>query len=161
VPLVTKQPDFQRSIQRLPQRGFSLVEVLVTVLVISVGLLGIGALQLVSLRDAHASAIRTQATALAGFMFDRMRANRTNVAQYQVNLGTTPAGTDLASADIREWKSLLTSSLTGAPDGSIVINGGRATVTITWSERALSERDTAPDGTVSDPTLSFVTTSEI
>jgi type IV pilus assembly protein PilV len=46
-------------------RGFTLVEVLVTLLVLSIGLLGIAKLLLVSSRANDSAYMRTQATALA------------------------------------------------------------------------------------------------
>ena len=57
-------------------RGFTLVEVLVALVVLSIGLLGVAALQLTSLRSNHSSAMRSQATFLAYDIIDRMRANR-------------------------------------------------------------------------------------
>ena len=53
--------------------GFTLVEVMVAVLVLSVGLLGFAALQSRGLRLNHDALIRTQATFLANDMMDRMR----------------------------------------------------------------------------------------
>ena len=57
------------------QRGFSLVEVLVALLVLSLGLLGASAMQLAALRTRHQSALLSQALALAAGMAERMRAN--------------------------------------------------------------------------------------
>jgi len=70
-------------------RGFTLVEVLVTVVVISVGLLGIAALQTTSLRSNHESYLRTQATAFADDIIDRIRSNRDDAASYAVALGAS------------------------------------------------------------------------
>jgi len=63
-----------RSISR--QRGLSLVEVLVAVLVLSVGLLGLAALQGISLQSSQAAYFRTQATNAAYEVAEFMRANR-------------------------------------------------------------------------------------
>jgi len=63
-------------------RGFSLIEVLVALLVLSIGLLGLAALQVQGLRFNHDALVRTQATNLAYDIVDRMRANRANVAAY-------------------------------------------------------------------------------
>ncbi|HLE93281.1 MAG TPA: type IV pilus modification protein PilV, partial [Sulfuricaulis sp.] len=56
-------------------RGFSLIEVLVALLVLSIGLLGLAALQTTSLQYNTGSYFRTQATFLAYDIIDRMRAN--------------------------------------------------------------------------------------
>ena len=56
-------------------RGFTLLEVLVAVLIFSLGLLGLAGLLAVSVKTNHAAYLRTQATFLAEGMADRMRAN--------------------------------------------------------------------------------------
>ena len=67
------------------QRGFTLVEVLVALVVMSVGMLGIAALYLEGLRAGRTALYRTTAVNLAGDMADRIRANR--------NAGLAYAGT--------------------------------------------------------------------
>lgn len=59
------------------QKGLSLVEILVTLLIMAIGTLGIAALQLTGLKYSSGAAVRTQATLLANDLMDRMRANRT------------------------------------------------------------------------------------
>lgn len=61
------------------QRGFSMLEVLIAVLVISFGLLGLAGLQSVGLKNNVSAAQRTMATQLAYEMTDRMRANEVSV----------------------------------------------------------------------------------
>lgn len=55
--------------------GFSMVEVLVAILVFSIGLLGLAGLQSLSLASSHVSALRSVAVMHARDMADRMRAN--------------------------------------------------------------------------------------
>jgi type IV pilus assembly protein PilV len=57
-------------------KGFSLLEVLVTLVILSVGLLGLAGLQAQGLRFNHFAYMRGQTSALAYAMSDRMRANR-------------------------------------------------------------------------------------
>lgn len=57
------------------QSGFTLIEVMVSVLVLSIGLVGVAALQGVSLKNTQSAFMRSQATALAYDVADRMRAN--------------------------------------------------------------------------------------
>ena len=57
-------------------RGISLVEVLVALLVLSIGLLGIAGLQAQSLRHSLDALHRSQATVLGNTLLDRLRANR-------------------------------------------------------------------------------------
>ena len=142
-------------------RGFTLIEVLVTVVVISVGLLGIVALQVVSLRNNHESYLRTQATALADDIIDRIRSNRDNAPSYTVALAASLSGGTQAANDVTEWKSQLKTLLpktgTSTPvdaDGAITVTTlatGRyqVVVTIQWGER----------GTTNP--MSFVTNTEV
>lgn len=69
------------------QRGLTLIEVLVTVLVLSVGLLGVAAIQSFSLQSNQAAYERTQATNLAYEFADFLRVNRAQVADSGVNNG--------------------------------------------------------------------------
>jgi type IV pilus assembly protein PilV len=84
------------------RRGFSLLEALLSLLVLSIGLLGAAALLLQSLR-AHGGALqRLSATQLVRDMADRIRANPEGRAFYDTrwapaSLGCTePAGCDIA-----------------------------------------------------------------
>ena len=60
-------------------RGFTLLEILIAVGVLSIGLLGIAGLQALGQRSNHSAYLRSQATALAYDMIDRMRANKAGV----------------------------------------------------------------------------------
>lgn len=64
--------------------GSSLLEVMIVVLVMSVGLLGMALMQTTSLRAAHASNERSQATVLVFAMMDKVRANRNDAAVYSL-----------------------------------------------------------------------------
>ena len=65
-----------------PERGFSLIEVLVAMLVLAIGLLGLAALQTQGVRFNHDAYVRSNATALAYDIVDKMRINRANAASY-------------------------------------------------------------------------------
>lgn len=58
-------------------RGFTLLEVLIALLVLSIGLLGLAALQTTALRSNQMASMRTLATQAAYDITDRMRANET------------------------------------------------------------------------------------
>ncbi len=78
---------------RTRSAGFSLLEVLVALLVLSIGLLGIAGLQVVSLRSNHGAYLRGKAVLSAYDMADRMRANSLAV-------------TDLAGNDVGFYNSV-------------------------------------------------------
>jgi type IV pilus assembly protein PilV len=58
------------------QQGFSLIEVLISLLLLGVGMLGLGGLQVASIKGAENAHTRNIANQLAFDMSDRMRANR-------------------------------------------------------------------------------------
>lgn len=105
--------QFQASI-RARQAGFTLTEVLVAVLVLSIGLVGIAGLQAVSLQNNQSAFMRSQASALAYDLADRMRSNVASatgalydpddaaiVAGCKSTSGCTPQ--ELANNDLAEW----------------------------------------------------------
>lgn len=83
------------------QQGFTLLEVLVTVVVVSIGLLGILGLQTASLINARISASRSAAVIAADNVAARMRANPNadydNLQSY-TDVSTVPAGLPDCSA---------------------------------------------------------------
>lgn len=136
------------------QRGVSLMEILVTVIVLSIGLLGLAGLQLTSLKSNNSAYLRSQATIMAKDIIDRMQANRllTQNGGYDIAIGTAaaaPAATcdgeatdnctpaDLATLDLSTWKTGLSTTLP-AGDGAIarLVAGSqtRITVTIQWDD---------------------------
>lgn len=77
------------------QRGFTLMEVLIALVIFSIGLLGIATLQMTGMKQTHNSHLRAVAVAQAQAMADRMRANMTAVNDGDYNVGA--AGAALAS----------------------------------------------------------------
>ena len=64
-----------RLLTRQRQKGFSLIEVLVSVVIMSVGILGVAGLQVLSLQQNRSSLLRAEALMLGSDILDRMRAN--------------------------------------------------------------------------------------
>jgi type IV pilus assembly protein PilV len=127
------------------QRGFTLIEVLVTLVLISVGLLGVAALQLTTLRGNQDSYVRSQASVLAGDILDRMRANPTafRAGEYDAEFNATGTEGTRAGDDLEQWQTMIDRTLPGGDEtaaGGVVLTtgGGRfiATVTIRWRERS-------------------------
>jgi type IV pilus assembly protein PilV len=142
------RPSYRQAYSKYPlhfrSHGITLVEVLVTLLVISVGLLGIAALHLTGLRNNFDANIRSQASILASDIADRMRSNRaaalaTPTSEYAIaTVSTYATPSTRAQSDIAEWKTSLSQLLPNG-DGSISVNtaGGSNLVTIIigWEER--------------------------
>jgi type IV pilus assembly protein PilV len=122
-------------------KGFTLVEVLVALLVLSIGMLGIAALYLDSLRASRAALYRTQAVTLASDIADRIRANRNPIDAYDCG-GECAAGTGgnaVAILDINAWLANVERELPGGT-GSLTFTAGAANmpnvydVAVTWNE---------------------------
>ena len=107
------------------QSGFTLIEVLVAVIVLSIGLVGVAGLQAVSLKNNQSAFMRSQASALAYDLADRMRANvpGANAAMYDptakaatANCKTATGCTtqQMAQNDLYEWDAAIATYL---PDG--------------------------------------------
>ena len=79
------------SISKKTQRGFSMVEVLVSLLVIGVGLLGLSGLQIASMKSTGNAHSLNVSTMLAMELSDRMRANPAGVSGgfYENNVNCT------------------------------------------------------------------------
>ena len=82
------------------QRGVSLIEVLVTLVIISIGLLGTASLQVVSKRANFESVQRTTAAQLANDYLQRMRGNRSALENYLVD--TSLGGKSLGDAPTKD-----------------------------------------------------------
>ena len=80
--------------QRRRQSGISMLEVLISVFVVAIGLLGIAALQFMSKRSNFEAVQRTTATLLAHDIIERMRANPSQLLDYAGDAATpiTPLG---------------------------------------------------------------------
>ncbi|MEG0007730.1 MAG: type IV pilus modification protein PilV [Aeromonas sp.] len=114
------------------ETGFSLLEVMIAVLVLSVGILGMATLQLQALKSNQSALSSTEATQYANLMGDLMRANRSAAlaGQYNIALGERASGATAAVADLQYWKQTLGSLPQG--DGAVVVSQGRATISVQW-----------------------------
>lgn len=130
-------------------RGLTLVEILVALLVLSIGLLGFAALQTTSLRFNTSAYYRTQATSLAYDLSDRMRANRQAALDGLYNMGfqdPPPACGAIAVAgtvpeqDLAIWQNALACRIPQST-GAVVNNGNEFTVTVRWDD---SQGEQAP-----------------
>lgn len=98
------------------QHGMSLIEVLITVVVLAVGLLGIAALQLMSKKSNFEAVQRTTATLLANGMIERMRNNAAKLTLYAGDASTPPAPLVFDSPLTAPAKDCAASGVVCSPD---------------------------------------------
>ncbi len=141
------------------QRGFTLVEVLIAMVVLSIGLLGLAGLQATGLRTEQSAFQRSQATILAYDILDAMRANRQAARDGDYNLAladAAPSGDTLAAKDLRNWLAALTARLPQG-DGAVNVTNDIATITVQWKD---SRGETDADGNPLPP-QQFVVESQL
>lgn len=107
--------------------GFSLIEVLVTLVILMTGLLGLAGLQGRAFSSQIESYQRSQALILLKDMADRINANRTQSSSYvtstPLGVGATTCsstGTNTATNDLCEWNNALKGSAEGSTAGAMV-----------------------------------------
>jgi type IV pilus assembly protein PilV len=109
---------------RKEQSGFTMIEVLVTIAILVVGLLGLAAMQTLSTLAELESYQRSQALVLVRDMADRMSANKTQITSYvSTNVGLAPmdcsgyVATPSFKLDLCEWNNQL--------NGAAEVTGGK------------------------------------
>ena len=125
--------------------GFTLVEVLIALIILSVGMLGIAGLYVHSMQAGRTSLFRHHAVTLAGDVADRIRANPRAAANYAFagadnncvdgGIDCTPA--QMAANDIDLWDQQAADTL---PNGTVTVDFDNTVIpwtyqiTIAWDE---------------------------
>ena len=133
-------------------RGASLIEILVAVLILSVGVLGLAAMQVRSMRTTISSEQKTQAVVLAQYLLDLMRVDRSSAVQGLYNtagglaaplcvLPAVPAAGAFASAELRSWMASVQAGLGPAAAASTCVAVdcdvlGLCSVRLQWDDTA-------------------------
>ena len=154
----------------LGQDGFTLLEILVAIVVLSIGLLGLAGLQALSLNNNQLAYYRSIASQQAYDMADRIRANLVGAAAGNYNNLTTglPGGNpdcftaacsvaNIAIFDHRQWNTM-NARLLPTGNGTVAGAGGAFVITVMWTEKGTVFNDpNCPGGTPAN-TRCFVTT---
>ncbi|KTB82451.1 type IV pilus modification protein PilV [Pseudomonas syringae] len=148
------------------QAGMTLIEVLVSVLILAIGLLGAAAIQLNALKYTDSSTMSSQASFIAYDMMDRIRANVDGNASAN---GTTNvlatyglASLDLAPVanlnkardqDLSDFRANIINFANTSGTGSIVVSDSTlVTITVGWSDtRAAGASNQATGNTTATP----------
>ena len=130
--------------RRPGQRGFTLLEVLVALVVLSIGLLGLSGLQTTGLRNNYSAFLRSQATLVTSDIVDRMRANRDAArgGDYDIAYTGSPTSiscsgtcskTQVAQIDVELWRAYVERLPSGEGEVSVTA-GGLAEVKVRWAD---------------------------
>lgn len=147
------------NIINMSQSGISMVEVLVSIVVLSFGLLGLAGLQADGLRSNNDAYMKSQATLLAYDMLDRMRANMQGVENgfYDDLFSETPEDPtcidsgctiqQMSQHDAFEWNQKVAELLPGG-QGRVTGSGSGTifTITVMWDERRTGVTGTSCSG---------------
>lgn len=134
------------------QTGTSLMEVLVTVIITAIGLLGLAIIQNTGLKASYDSYARTQGSFLAADLADRVRANPT-ATEYTLAADSDPpaeppcfaANADCSVEDIRNfdlfhWRQSAVAALPQAMASVTFDNANNLyTVTLSWEDRIVND----------------------
>ena len=146
------------------QQGMTLLEALIALVVLSIGLLGMAALQARAMRYNHDALVRSEATALANDIMDRMRGRAYNLTAAQAvtaldayegaAAGACTTVNVTAAVDIKCWRDAIQARLPGGATaiGTITQTAGTGTaadptddvfqIAITWFERQVNATTT-------------------
>jgi len=146
-------------------RGFSLIEVMVAVFVLSIGLLGMAALMATSLRNNQSADYRSQAVNLAYDQLEMLRANVVNTRRYARGFSNPAAfcagnevpftygsGPELYSEDRNYWARKLCRTLPNG-SGQVLIGGDITTGYVAQIDVCWTDNRAADDQAAACPVL--------
>lgn len=120
------------------QNGFSMLEALITLVIVSLGMLGIAGIIASSLKVNQGAQVRSQASWLANDIIDRMRANRTTAettpaAYILASCEAIPVANAIAEADLTQWCGSVAAVL---PSGTATVDmiANKVTVVVQWDD---------------------------
>jgi type IV pilus assembly protein PilV len=131
-----------------PQSGFTLLEVLVAIVVVSLGLLGLAGLQAATLRNNQIAYYRAIAIQQTYDMADRIRANQVGAANGFYNnptatthdcFGATCNPQEMAQEDFFQWNSNNVRMLPAGTGTVVAAGGGAFDITISWTENGATQ----------------------
>jgi len=127
------------------QSGFTLLEVLVAIVVVSLGLLGLAGLQAATLRNNQIAYYRGIAIQQTYDMADRIRANQAGLATYALGVGADNGcissscdSAQMAQTDIFQWNNNNARMLPAGTGTVASAAGGSFDITVSWNENTES-----------------------
>jgi type IV pilus assembly protein PilV len=141
------------------QLGFSMVEVLVTLTIIAIALLGSAGLQAYALKTNQGGQFRNQAAFFISDIVERMEANKVYAASASGYTSALTTATDCATAtcspavlaqyDVRTWQAAIASAVpggTGTVTQNTTGNPSTYTIVVSWVDRKTDTTYAAASG---------------
>src|SRR5690554_795872 len=119
------------------QTGISLLEVLIAMLILSLGLLGLAGLQMSALRNNQSAMERSMAVVESYSIVDAMRIapNAVDNGDFDLSLEDSPASGTFAGNQLIEWRDRLQDLLGESARGAVNCVDSVCTVTIEWDDQ--------------------------
>lgn len=152
------------------QRGVSMIELLVSLLIFTFGMLGLAGLQTRSLAFNQSSLVRSQAAALTDDILDRMRLDRVNASTGKWDTALATAASAMATTggsaysyqnDVKSWKQQVEALMPAASGKASIVTdvsggatNGTVTITIQWDDSRAGASD-------ADAAQNFVTKTRL
>lgn len=108
------------------QSGATLLESLISMVVVALGLLGVLSLQVYAVKGGQSSHTSSQVTTIAYELFDLMRAKREDALE--------GAFADGETGDRAYWDARVSAVLGSDASGKLVQNGNRFQLTLVWND---------------------------
>jgi type IV pilus assembly protein PilV len=142
--LIPRKLATSRQSARILRResGFSLIEILISVLILAIGMLGIASLQSNSLRSSQSAYESSQAVMLTYSILDAMRANRPVAGMGGYDLPTftcaPPDPGDLKQNDWNAWINALKANLGDSACGRISCSLTQCEIQVRWNDERVA-----------------------
>lgn len=130
--------------QRSTQAGVGLIEVLISLVVLSFGMLGLAGLQLWSLRNNESSMERSLAVVQTHTIVDAMRADRATAIAGGFNDGAS-SPSQFATSALATWRSSLVDALGAGATGIVNCRNDDCTITVRWNDQRAAAASSTTD----------------
>lgn len=146
-----------KQVIKIHQQGAGLIEVLMATLVLSIGLLGIGAILVVSMKNSQGALERSEAVSQTYSMLDILRENKPEAIIGRYNMTswtcTPPSADNKIGSDLNNWVTSLQSQIGPDACGRVVCNSLSCTVSVRWGRWG----DQVEEGATDNQEISVVT----
>lgn len=123
------------------QAGVGLIEILVTAIVLAVGLLGLSALQIVSLKNNQSAMERSMAVVQSYAVIEAIRADvgSAELGLFNIGLTDTPRANSFPGTVLTSWRAELKQNLGESATGSVHCDVTKCAITVQWDDSKGSE----------------------